>query len=102
MSRPKTPTLDLLRERGEEVRTVLSFLEESKLQLAEWVPCLPSFHGSVEEFSACIEKEHFVPTALSHYDLVFKHYGIDPDKVETERRELLTSLHDLEPKGEAG
>lgn len=90
MSRAKTPTLDLLQERGEDIRLVLDFLEESKLQLAEWVPCLPSFHGSLEKFSACIEKEHFVPTALSHYDLVLKHYGIDPDKVEKERRELLS------------
>lgn len=102
MSRAKTPTLDLLRERGEDIRLVLDFLEESKLQLAEWVPCLPSFHGSVEEFSACIEKEHFVPTALSHYDLVLKHYGIDPDKVEKERRELLSKYRNLEPEGEAG
>ena len=98
MSRAKTPTLDLLQERGEDIRSVLDFLEKSKLQLAEWVPCLPSFHGSLEGFSACIEKEHFVPTTLSHYDLVLKHHGIDPDKVEKERRELLSKYQSLEPE----
>ena len=102
MNDSKTPTLDLLRDKGTDIHTILEFLEDSKLQLAEWVPCLPSFHGSVEEFSACIEKEHFVPTALSHYDLVLKHYGIDPDKVEKERSELLASCRNLEPEGEAG
>ena len=98
----KTPALDLLRERGEEARTVLKFLEDSQLELAEWIPCLPSFHGSIEEFSACIEMEHLAPVKSKHQDLVFKHFGIDIDKVEKERRELLSCFHDLEPEGEAG
>ena len=102
MSDSKTPTLDLLRDKRTDIHTILEFLEDSKLQLAEWVPCLPSFHGTLEEFSACIEQEHFVPTALSHYDLVLKHFGIDSDKVEKERRELLSRYQSLEPEGEVG
>ena len=100
MSDSKTPTLDLLRDKGRDIYTILEFLEDSKLQLAEWVPCLPSFHGTIEEFSACIEQEHFVPTAHSNLNLVLKHFGIDPAAVETERRELFTSLHNIKPGGE--
>lgn len=100
MSDSKTPTLDLLQDKEDDIHTILEFLEDSKLELAEWVPCLPSFHGTIKEFTACIEQEHLAPTASSHYDLVLKHFGIDPVVAEKERRELFNSLHNIEPGGE--
>ena len=87
---PKTPELDKLESLDTEIRAILRFMDflgEKELTVCEVDP------GT--------NFDTYEPCYTPKLKLVYEHFGLDAEKIETERRELLADMrirHGGDPK----
>lgn len=85
-----TPECDKMQEVREKFHTedIGEFLEETEYVLAEWITHGVTSNGKRFEYY----EPKLVPVYKSIDTILLEHYGIDINKVEAERRELIKRL----------
>jgi len=116
-SPPPTPECDKLAKRTEEWNVIYPFIEhlyEKRMTLAEWRDAKKMFKEEQEEaketetefkyktledfkFWHSFLLEQPVPMRLNQLDdLLYEYFGVDPVKLEQERRQLLEYMRNLQ------